>query len=75
MKYQLTGASQEGYYKDKSSVIIKRGDIVIPIIPIGFWQKLKSFITGYRWYYFEKSNERLFQIHDSIIERCFEEVR
>lgn len=75
MKYQLTGAEQEGLYKDKSRVLIRHGEVIIPVMYLSLWQRFKSFITGYRWYYFENSNDRLFLVHDSIIDRYFEEVR
>ena len=75
MKYRLTGAEQEGLYKDKSRVLIRHGQIIMPVMYLSLWQRFKSFITGYRWYYFENSNDRLFMIHDSIIDRYFEEVR
>lgn len=74
MKYKLTGASQSGIYKDGTEVKIKHGDIIIPIDPASFWRSLKSFITGYRWYCFDNSSDRLFLIHDSIIDRYFEGV-
>lgn len=75
MRYKLTGASQNGVLKNGENVTINNGDEIIKIEPISFWHRLKAIITGLNWYYFKDLRiEKLFLIHDSIIERYFEQI-
>lgn len=75
-KYKLMGAPQRGMLRSGVTVKIDTGDVIATIPPISFMDRLKSWLTGSKWYYFaDFRDEHLFRVHYSIIDRYFEGVR
>lgn len=75
-KYKLIGASQTGISRNGDVVKIENGDIITVVPPVFFRDKILSWISGSKWYYFsDLRDNHLFRVHQSIIDRYFEEVR